>query len=577
MIRPMLDRPGTAPLLAALRACRRHILDAAAFSAFLNLLYLAPTLYMLQVYDRVLPTRGAMTLGFLTAIFLLAIASLAGLDLVRTRLMVRASARLDRMLAGPVLDALLRSGRDARPATATVLREFDMLRQTITGPGILALFDAPWSPIYIFVCFLLHPALGALALVASATLLAVSLASERRTRAPLTEAGRAAAASYGDIDAMLSSAGVVQALGMRQALVARALRERLRGGDRQTAIGLSSASFVSATKALRLLFQSLGLGLGAWLAISGRITPGSIFAASLLVSRALQPIELVTGAWRNIIQSRAAFASLTTLFAEAGEARATTTLPSAMGRVEVVNLAVPSPTRDRLLLSGITFALDPGETLGIIGPSGAGKSTLARALVGAQPTSGGTVRIDGAMPADWPEDQLAAAIGYLPQEGALFRGTVKDNIARFETEQVDEGALDEAITAAALACGVHDLILRLPKAYATELGWHGAGLSTGQRQRIALARALYREPRLIVLDEPATGLDADGQRALAATLTALRARGATVIVVAHGGDVLRIADKLLVLRDGRMDMFGPRETVLEKLAGPAPPRPRVVR
>jgi PrtD family type I secretion system ABC transporter len=559
-----LDDPAD-PIGRAVAACKRHFVHAALFSAFLNLLYLAPTLYMLQVYDRVVPTRGAATLVMLTAILAGAVITLATLDLIRTRLLVRASARLDRDLAGPILDALLRVPGRAR--TATVLREFDTFRQTMTGVGVLALFDLPWAPIYILVCFLLHPAIAGLAVVGATLLCGLSWLNERRTADPVKTANHSAQLSYAGIDATLAASGVVGALGMRQAMVRRHLRDRRASAALTQDATFTSAGYTSAIKAFRLLLQSLALGLGALLAIEGKISLGSLFAASLLVSRALQPIELVNGAWKNIIQSQAAYKALAELFRARGIPRRPTQLPDPAGAIAVEGVSLASPAGDRAILTNIRFDLAAGESLGIIGPSGAGKSTLVKAIAGILPGVQGVVRLDGAALEDWPEEQLGRAIGYVPQEPTLFRGTIKENIARFQTELLPPGVLDQEVIRAAKLCGAHDFILRLPDAYETELGWGGSGLSIGQAQRIALARALFGSPPLLILDEPNASLDADGEAQLAAALDELRANKVTIIIVAHRVGILQSVDKLLLLRDGRIELFGARTAVLARLSG----------
>ncbi|HZU63678.1 MAG TPA: type I secretion system permease/ATPase [Novosphingobium sp.] len=558
-----------------MRACRKIFVDAAIFSAFLNLLYLAPTIYMLQVYDRALPSRGETTLGLLTVIFVAATATIATLDLVRTRLLGAASARLDRLLVGQILDALMRVARQPGSGRNTAtLREFDNLRQTLTGIGVLALFDVPWAPIYIIACLLLHWALGLLALTGCLLLGLFSWLAERSTKQGYSQANQLSQRNFMGMDASLSSAGVIWALGMREAMVARHLRERGEATTLQARAGYRGAAYTSYVKALRLLMQSLALGLGAWLAIEQEISAGAIFAASLLVSRALAPIEMVTGAWRGLQQARDAYDALKTLFEECGEPRQPTALPAPTGKVAVEGLSVASPQRDRLLLQNISFGLAAGEMLGVIGPSGAGKSTLVKAMVGIMPVVGGKVRIDGAALDDWPEEQLASIIGYVPQEPTLYRGTIKENIARFETETAkDRTVIDAEVVRAAQMCGAHDFILRLPHGYDTELGWGGAGLSGGQAQRVTVARALYNRPQVLLLDEPNANLDAEGAAALVSALAALKTQGITIILVAHNTGILAHVDKLLVIKDGRVEMFGTRQQVVQRLSGQAPDAP----
>jgi ATP-binding cassette subfamily C protein len=345
---------GEKPVKAALNACRDHLVTAAIFSALLNLLYLAPSIYMLQVYDRAVPTRGLITLAMLTLIFLLAAGTIAALDYIRSRILIRASARLDRLLSGQILSALLRTGADGKRSSA-LLRDFDSFRQTATGLGVLALFDAPWSPIYILVCFFLHWALGAMALVGAILLLIVAWRNERATIDPIKQANVIANLAYRGIDGSMGSAGVVKALGMRDALVARHLGERAEGLAMQTDASFSSAYYVSMTKSCRLMLQSLALGLGALLAMEQQISGGAIFAASLLVSRALAPIEQITGAWKSLTQSRTTYRAIFDLFQDQGQLKTPTALPPPSGDMLVQRLSVVSPARDRLILNDVGF------------------------------------------------------------------------------------------------------------------------------------------------------------------------------------------------------------------------------
>lgn len=551
----------------ALAACRAHLLHAAVFSALLNLLYLAPSLYMLQVYDRVVPTRGVTTLAVLTLIFLAAVATLGTLDLLRTRLLIRASARLDRLLGAPLIGALLKAP-NAQGRGGVLLREFDTLRQTITGLGVVALFDAPWSPIYMAVCFLLHPALGGMAVLCSAVLLLLTFLNERGSKALVQDASAAQQHGYQMVDASLAAAGVVRALGMQSGLIRQHLRERQVAQALQSRAAFVGARYLTLTRAVRIAMQSLALGLGALLAIEQQISGGTIFAASLLIARALAPIEGITGAWRSMIQGRAAYRSLLDLFESSGPPRGATRLPQVRGDVAAEQLSVTDPEGARLVLHGIDLRIAAGEMVGVIGPSGAGKSTLVRALVGAQPVAGGVVRIDGAALHDWPEAQLAAAIGYVPQEPTLFHGSIKQNIARFRiAEDGDQAALDAEVIRVAQRCGAHEFILRLPQAYDTRLGWNGAGLSVGQAQRIALARALFGRPRILVLDEPNASLDAEGEAQITAALAEQKRAGVTIIVVAHRTGILAASDKLAVLREGQLMLFDTREAVVRQLSG----------
>lgn len=559
-------------IAAALRSCREHFLAAAGFSALLNLLFLVPMLYMLQVYDRAVPTQGKLTLFFLTLVVVFALVTLSLLDFVRSRLLVRASVRLDRQLSGALLDTTLAlRGQTGEAMRKQVLREFDTLRQALTGPAILSLFDAPWSPIYVLICFLIHPAIGALALAGAGVLAFITLRNEKLTHVPLKEANAAANRAYVSQEQALAGAEVVRALGMRRALVRRHLHEREAMMTLQTNASLVASRYVTLSKFLRLMLQSLALGLGAWLAIDNAISAGAIFASAFLVGRALAPIDQLLGAWRSVVQARDAYGTLCDLL-DAREADiALTRLPAPAGRIAVEHLTVLNAARDGTILSDISFTIAPGEVIAVVGPSGAGKSTLVRMIAGAGKPDRGTVRFDGADSMDWDSELLAAHIGYLPQDTALFAGTVKENIARFESNLSENSlAVDEAAVMAAKLAGAHEMILRLPGGYDSALGWGGRGLSAGQAQRIGLARALYRTPSILLLDEPNAHLDAEGESQLVVTLSDLKKRKASIMIVAHRMGILGVVDKILVLRDGRIEAFGGRDEVLGRLKAVQP-------
>ncbi|MDO1558993.1 type I secretion system permease/ATPase [Brevundimonas sp. 2R-24] len=570
----LLKAPG--PLGEALRACRRHLLFAAGFSALVNILYLAPTLYMLQVYDRALPTSGRLTLLFVTIVLLFALITMGALDQVRSRLLLRAGLRLERRLAGPVLDRVL-SGAGGPARARQAMREFDVLRQMLSGPGALALFDAPWTPVYLIVCFILHPWVGALAVAGAVLLGGLAILNERATRPGLLKAAEGQAAAYATQDAAAQQSEAVRALGMRRALTARQIKERSGAAALQADVQFVGQGYNGAIKFLRMALQSLALGLGALLAIDGQISAGAVIAASVLLSRALQPVEQAVGAWGGIIQGRAALHTIGELLGAAAEAPERTRLPDPKGDLTMEKVVLMAPGREQPVLKGVTFALHPGQILGVVGPSGAGKSSLARAAAGAVRPDSGTVRIDGAAFTDWDPERLARHIGYAPQDPGLFAGSIKDNISRFEAhsgEAPDD--LDARVVKAAQAAGAHDLILHLPQGYDTVLGPHGRGLSAGQAQRISLARALYGDPVLVILDEPNAHLDAEGEQALTRTLAELKARGCAVLIIAHRTGVLAHADRLMVLRDGQVELLGPRDEVAARLTGGDRARPRVV-
>lgn len=559
--------PPTEVFASALRACRKHFIAVAAFSALLNLLFLVPMLYMLQVYDRVIPTRGSLTLFFITLVLLFGLISLAMLDYVRSRLLVRASIRLDRLLSGVLLDTTLsRRDRTFDAMARQAMREFDTLRQALTGPAIVAFCDAPWTPIYILVCLLIHPLIGGLVLVGAILLAAVAIRNQQATSEPLKRASEAAARAYASQEQVLAGAENVRALGMRKAMVRRHLMERESMMAEQTQASFASSRYVTASKFLRLVLQSLALGLGAWLAINNSISAGAVFAASFLAGRALQPIEQMLATWRTTVQGKTAYDKLNDLLDARETEIALTQLPPPEGRIDVKQMWVAKPSGDGAILANISFQMLPGEVIAVVGPSGAGKSTLLRMLAGAGRPDRGTIRIDHADMLDWDPERLATHVGFLPQDVSLFAGTVKENIARFH-DGADIGEIDSKVIAAAKSCQAHELILGLPNGYDAMLGWGGRGLSAGQAQRVGLARALYGDPPIVLLDEPNAHLDATGEAQLIQTLISLRERNASVLIVAHRLGVLSAADKILVLRDGQMEAFGTREQIIPQQTG----------
>lgn len=559
------------PMRAALALCRRHVIAAFGFSALVNILYIAPTLYMLQVYDRVVPTHGRLTLLFLTLVLLFALITLSMLDRIRTRLLVRAGVGLDAALAPVLLDATL--GRPDQPVARQALREFDTVRQTLSGPGVLALFDAPWTPIYVLVCFLVHPWLGVVALIGGTLLPFLAWRNERATRGAMERAQVAAATSYAAQEATLSGAEAVRALGMRRAMVTRQLRHRETMLSLQTAAGFTGGNYLTATKFVRLALQSLALGIGALLAINNQISGGAIFAASFLIARALAPIELLIGSWKGIAQAHGSYRRLDKMLTEAQASGPATQLPAPKGAIVLEHVTILNDTRDAAIVNDVHLQIAAGEVIAIVGPSGAGKSTLARTIAGAIHPSRGRVRIDGADAADWDPEQLAEHIGYLPQDPTLFAGTVKENIARFRTELGEDiGAIDAQVIAASERAQARELIQKLPGGFDHELKQGGRGLSAGQAQRVALARAMFGDPAVLVLDEPNAHLDAEGDSALLAAIDHYKQAGHTILVVSHKLGILPVVDKLLVMRGGRVEMYGPRDEVLPQIA-PRRPRP----
>ncbi|MEJ0067927.1 MAG: type I secretion system permease/ATPase [Pseudomonadota bacterium] len=446
---------------------------------------------------------------------------------------------------------------------AQLLRDLDSFRQFLTGPAVHAIFDLPWMPIYVAILCLLHPLLGLVALAGAVVLLLLAGLNELLTGRPLRRANEAALRSYGFTDAALRNAEVIQAMGMQPGLLARWERDRREMLGYQAAASDRNASLTALIKLCRLFLQSLILGVGAWLAIDHAVTPGVIFAGSLLMGRSLAPVEQVVGAWKQFVAARQAYRRVRKLLIDEPGRGFGMQLPRPQGRLSVERLVFAPPGSDKPLIKGISFELPAGQGLGLIGPSAAGKSTLARLLVGAWKPNLGHARLDGADVYDWNRADFGRHVGYLPQDIELFAGTVRDNIARFQ----DASPAD--IVEAAQKAGIHEMVLRLPNGYETEIGDGGAALSGGQRQRIALARALFGNPRLLVLDEPNANLDAEGELALAQTLADLKAAGTTLVVIAHRPAILGSVDKILVLRDGAVEAFGPRAEIVARLAGAA--------
>lgn len=551
-------------LRSALVSCRHHLGAVAAFSALVNVLYIVPTLYMLQVYDRVVPTSGLQTLAFLTLVLLLALGTLSILDRLRSRLLVRAGVQLDIDLAPRILDASFASPQMAEARAA--LRDFDTLRSAISGPAFIALCDAPWVPVYILACTVMNPWIGLVAFLGCVALPIIAWLNERATGSRLTQARKIARVTNIHQDAALAGGEAVRALGMRRALVARTMRQRQSLLTSQSEAGFAAGNYVTLTKFVRLSLQSLALGLGALLAVEKQISPAAIFASSFLIARSLSPIEQLIAQWKTVQSSREAWRDLDRLLASLPRSQTLTTLPAPKGAIALEKLVVLNSAHGAMVLQGLTLDIAAGEMVAIMGPSGAGKSTLVRALAGALRPDRGTIRIDGADVRDWDPERLALHVGYVPQAPTLFAGTIAENIARFSGETgMEREKLDAAVVAAAQKVGAHATILALHDGYNHRLNADGSGLSAGQAQKIALARAVFGNPTVLILDEPNAHLDAEGDAQLIEALGSLKQAGVTIIVVSHKTGILPIADRLLVLNEGRVALFGPREEVLAKL------------
>lgn len=582
-----LHRPVTSrrhgPLARALAGERRALVACAAFSGVSSLLLLVPSIYSMQIYDRVLSSRHGVTLLVLTAIALGLYVMLAALDWARGELMVVAGLRLDEKLRQPLYDAALnRPGAGALAANAAQA-DWTTVRQFLSGPALHALFDLPWLPVMALAATLLHPWLGVYVLCATLLLLGLTWLSEWRSAAPLTRANVEGVLAQQALAETARHADTVRALGMHGPLRERWLRRHLAMLGWQSHASQAAETLGAGTRFARMGLQSLVFALGAWLALDGELSAGGIFAVSLIVGRALAPVEQVLGLWRQVVQVRGAWDRLDQLLTHAGTAPERMALPAPSGHLSMNQVSALAPGASgaaaRPVLIGISCSAMPGDVVGVIGPSGSGKSTLGRLLIGLDAPAAGQVRLDGAELTQWPREALGPYIGYLPQAVDLLEGTVAENIARF-------GAVDaDKVVAAARAAGVHDLVLKLPQGYDTPLGPDGSGLSGGQKQRVALARALYGEPRLLVLDEPNANLDADGEAALHTALIGCKARGSTVFVITQRNGVLGLCDKLLVLQEGALLAFGAKQEVMARFnaaptpqppQAPASPRPQAV-
>src|SRR5215470_5771771 len=562
---------GPVELSSALRACRGAFVGIGLLSAVLNVLYLTGSFFMLAVYDRVLPSRSLPTLVALALLAFGLYLFQAVLDVLRGRVLVRIGSALDQALSGLIYDMIVRRPLKARTSGGEglqPLRDLDQVRSYLSGLGPTALFDLPWMPFYLAICFLFHPLIGLTALLGSLVLVTLALLTDVLMRSPTRDVSAHGASRNTLADASRRNAEALHALGMAGRLAAvwgeanaRYLASQRRAADITGGLG-------SISKVLRMMMQSAVLGVGGYLVIMQEASAGIIIAGSILASRAVAPVELAIANWKGFVAARQGWKRLQQLAVLFPPQQQPTQLPAPRKSFAVEGVTMLPPGEQRVVVQEASFRLNAGQALGIIGPSAAGKSCLVRGIVGVWSPARGKVRLDGAALEHWSAEALGRHIGYLPQDVELFAGTVAQNIARFELEPDPD-----ALIAAANAARVHDLVLRLPDGYETQIGERGAALSAGQRQRIALARALYRDPLLIVLDEPNSNLDAEGDQALAQAILNVRARGGIAIVVAHRTNVVACVDQLLVMAEGRIRAFGPKDQVLSKLAPAQPAQP----
>lgn len=557
----MRDQKVAEDLRMALNVGRKGFVAAGFFSLFINLLMLTAPLYMLQVYDRVVASRSLETLLFLTLIMVFMFSVMGGLEWVRSRILVRVGNQMDGYLSQRVYSAMFELGvRNPGQRTAQPLNDLTSIRQFLTGNGLFAFFDAPWMPIYIGLLFMFHPAFGWFAIGAAIILFAVAILNEKTTRSRLMEANSESVKANGLANNNLRNAEVLHAMGMLPSIMGRWYKQYQSFLGKQTEASDMAGTFANLSKVLRMMFQSLILGLGAYYVVLNEMSPGMMIAGSILMGRALAPVDLMISSWNGLNSARSAHQRLSELLTTIPASQRKMPLPDPEGAVSVEALAVVPPGSRVPALRGVQFDVQPGEHVGIIGPSAAGKSSLSRALLGIWPAVNGVVRIDGADVQHYNRDELGPHIGYLPQDIELFDGTISENIARF-------GDVDpQLVVAAAKKAGVHEMILKLPNAYDTVIGGSSGALSGGQRQRVGLARALYGSPCLVVLDEPNSNLDEQGEQALSQAIQSIKQEGTTLFVVSHRPSILKHIDKLLVLKEGQVQMYGPKDEVMKQLA-----------
>ena len=543
------------------QSVKQSLLWVGLFSLFINLLMLVPAFYMLQVYDRVITSGSTSTLIMLSLILVLLLSTLGALEWVRSQILVRLGTRIEVLLDERLFDISHRQALYSGGVNAggNLLGDLAGLRRFLSGHAPFALFDAPWLPVYLFVMYLFHPLFGLVGLVTACVLLALAWINERVTGSAIAQAAQSSRGATDFVSANLRNAEAIEAMGMLGNIRSRWLAHQVAALDAHGRASRRGGGLSAFSRIFRLTVQSLVLGLGAWLVIGQQITPGLMIAGSILLGRALAPVDMVIGSWRQFVQARGEFGRLKSMLEKVPEEPARMPLPAPTGALSLENLSVAPPGTRTPVLRNVTLAVAPGELVGVIGANSSGKTTLARAVLGIWPPLAGSVRLDGAKLRDWEREALGPHVGYMPQDIELFDGTVAHNIARF-------GKVDpEAVVAAARLAGVHDMILRLPGGYDTPVGQGGSVLSAGQRQRIALARAFYGSPSLVVLDEPNSNLDDSGEAALLAGLSELKRLGTTVLVISHRNTILAVVDKLILLHQGNLVEAGPKEAVLKTL------------
>ena len=554
-----MEREIKSDLQKALGLCRQSFATAGFFSLFINFLMLVPALYMLQLYDRVITSGSESTLIMLTLIVIILLVTMGLLEWVRGQILIRVGARLELLLNKRLFSLTFKQALYSGGKTGTQpLDDLTGLRTFLTTNGLFAFFDAPWLPIYIAVMFMFHEWFGWMAVGTAIILASLALITEKLTSKTLAEANSLSQSGRGLVNTNLRNAEVVESMGMLEGIQSSWLKDSHKVLELQAKASAAHGMVTSISKTIRILAQSLVLGVGAYLVLQQEISPGLMIAGSILLGRALAPIDLMIGTWKGFIAARGMYSRLNTVLLGIPEEKETMSLPAPVGAINLDDVLVTAPGGKKPILFGMNFSIEAGGSLGIIGPSGAGKSVLARAMLGIWPAISGKVRLDGVDMFSWDRKELGPHIGYLPQDIELFQGTVAENISRFN--EVDS----VKVAAAAKLADVHEMILKLPQGYDTVIDAQGGVLSGGERQRVGLARAVYGNPKLVLLDEPNSNLDELGEMALQNALAALKEKKTTVIIITHRRGILSELDKILLIRDGRMVDFGPREKVFKR-------------
>jgi len=563
------QRRATGELRKAIFKAKTAFIMAGFFSMFINLLMLVPTLYMLQLYGRVVTSRSQETLIMLTAIVVVLFITLALLEIVRSRVLIRISNKMDSILNKRVFDSLFKlAEKYPNKASSSALSDLTQIRQFMTGNGLFAFFDAPWLPIYVAVLFLFHPDYGYFSLVAIVILLVITTLNEYSTKSKLQEANKFNSEAMMYVNSNLRNAEVIHAMGMKDNIGRRWQDKHYKFLNAQSKASASASIWANTSKITRMMLQSLMLGLGGYLAINNEVGSGMMIAGSIMLGRALAPLDLMVNTWKQFSGARTSYTRLNALLNDFPKEKEYMELPAPTGELLLEQIVVVPPNGKEPSIRGISMKIDKGDVVGIIGPSAAGKSSLARAVLGLWPLANGKVRLDGADISQWDKVKLGQYIGYLPQDIELFEGTVSENIARF-------GEIDaKKVVEAAQKAGVHEMILKLPDGYDTKIGIGGSSLSGGQRQRIGLVRAIYNNPILVVLDEPNSNLDEFGELGLIQAINSLKQNGSTVIIITHRPNILQVTNKMAVMKNGLLEMYGNSNEVLAKLRENSAPKPQ---